>query len=235
MKRVFLASMALGTILTLCGSAMATTIADYTTDFQSSTPATGWTYMCNSQGAIGDPSNYSALAWNSNQSVYTQGGADYPTAAGYLWMEKWSVQPGYGAADDPSGVGRYAIAAYTIQAGEAGQVSITNSAVKTWNGYNADANAYGVTLSVYVNNSSTPINTITGIFDTAQSFDWTLGTLKEGDVVYVAVGPTGPTSYATATNLSFTLSSIPEPSTILMMLSGAISVLLYGWRRHRCD
>ena len=110
--------------------------------------------------------------------------ASYPAAdpGAYLYLDN-TGHPGRGSDDVTGNVDRFAIAAYTIQPAKEGLISIANSSISTlYTGGN------GVELRVYVNDTlKTEFVQVAGA--TASSFDLSLGTLKAGDVVYVAVGP----------------------------------------------
>ena len=49
------------------GSGAIIEVADFRYDFQSPTPAAGWSYLWNENGAIGDAANYDDLGWNGNR------------------------------------------------------------------------------------------------------------------------------------------------------------------------
>ena len=163
------------------------------------TKAAGWNYMWNPTGVIGTASTYQALVPNKIATFPPDAsGGSYPmytnvnnvafNAAGqldFVWgrIALTSVHPGKinGSEDNR------AIIAYTIQAGEAGTVSIANSSFAK-----LSPNGTGVDLDIYVN------NTLMGAFSknafnstTAESFDGTLGDLSVGDTVYFTIGNNG--------------------------------------------
>ncbi|MDZ7618745.1 MAG: autotransporter-associated beta strand repeat-containing protein, partial [Patescibacteria group bacterium] len=169
-------------------------IADYQTDYVPGSAdqtrvqarADGWDYMWNSTAAIGTATaNYSSLV--STGSVYNfDGGSPLPRAypAYYVYLSSGGGHPGPGV--DQSGaasIDRFAIAAYTVQPGEAGLLQLSNSGISV-----ASSDSNGVELRVYVN------DTLVRSFirpggGASSSFDAVLGWLDAGDRVYVAVGP----------------------------------------------
>jgi hypothetical protein len=217
----------------LTGSAMAgpVTIADYSADYlatsqgqtRAAASADGWNYMyCPTSGAMGTPANYVSLQGTGvTYFDYTAGGQWTSEVAGneYLYIGKGN-SPGLntGLTGDS-----FAIAAYTIQAGEGGAVSIANGFL-----YNDGEDGNGIELRVYVNNilkiggdgtakivvtHSTPI---TGL-------GYALGTLTTGDTVYVAIGNNGATNFDDY-HLGYQL-TIPEPASLALLGLGALALL----------
>ena len=209
--------------LTACGlllafglamSAQAVEIADFNGDFvftdeggktRAETSADGWDYMWNFEGtAIGTAANYSSLVqngvnWWSDIYCPREG---FPTywPAYVLNLGATGGSPGAGTEQgyDPE---YFAIAAYTVQTGEAGTVSITDSSFGVGS---ADSN--GVELRVYVGDTL-----ITSFVQAggaaASSFDVSLGSLNVGDTVYVAAGPNA-LNYFDWFDLSYKLTSL---------------------------
>ena len=237
--------------LTACGfllafglamSVQAGVIADFQGDYvfthedgktRAEASADGWDYMWNPAGtAVGTAANYASLVqdddWWMNLYAAT---ATFPSywPAYVLNISATGGSPGAGTAQgyDPE---HFAIAAYTVQAGEAGVVSITDSSI-----YNAYAdNSTGVELRVYVNDTLTT-SFIQGSGATAASFDASLGSLDVGDTVYVAVGPNGTINSA-GFALSYELTSVPvpEPATgAIALTAGLFGLLAYAWRKRR--
>ncbi len=175
-------------VLGLAGVAGAGVIADYRADFTGTTPATGWAYLWNSGGAIGTETNYTPLVWYASGNHYNYdglGGLPRANPAAYANLNVNGGHPGRGSGD---GGGTYTandiypIAGYTIQAGEAGPIYLTNAAVS---GLSTGSN--GVDVRVYVND--TLINSFVQQSGPSLGFDVPLGVLSAGDKVFVAVGP----------------------------------------------
>lgn len=254
MRLAVFVSASLVAILAFCGSASATIIADFMGDFQSPTPSTGWAYMYNGSGSsIGNSSGYVTYVWNStgdnnqycSNAGWKQSDAStkpQPASWGYVQKNRLSVCHGalegsWGAGSESPLVDHYTILAYTVQSGEQGAISITDSTISV----NPVSGQSGVDmgLRVYVNNtliSDMPkvVKYVTDASDNVASntFNMTLGTLNVGDKVYVALGPDG-NSYRDYTNtFQFKLTSvpIPEPGTMMML---AVGLLAYAWRKRK--
>ncbi|MDY0170786.1 MAG: autotransporter-associated beta strand repeat-containing protein, partial [Thermoguttaceae bacterium] len=191
-----------GTMATLAVSgspALAAVIADYRVDYLQGTEngqtrversADGWDYMWNATGAIGTAaSNYASLK-ASGTTYNFDGGSPLPRAypAGWVLLNSTGGHPGTGInqGSPAQGADRFAIAAYEVQAGEAGLVQITNGTLGV-----GSFSSGGVELRVYVND--TPVTRFVqpgGSSGTgAGAFNVALGQLSAGDKVYVAIGP----------------------------------------------
>ncbi|MEM7657499.1 MAG: PA14 domain-containing protein [Bacteroidota bacterium] len=156
--------------------------ADYNTDFQGTSPASGWSYLWNANGAIGTAANYTPMLWNG--SAYdSDGNPGVPDNGTNL---RWGNLTASGGHPGPSvgqgqAVNRYVIAAFTVS--EAGTYEITNSNYTDANTNCGDGNE----LRVYVNNSLR--QTVSFPNGGSTNFDLNLGNLIVGDVVYIAAGP----------------------------------------------
>ncbi|QNN22320.1 hypothetical protein HED60_08560 [Planctomycetales bacterium ZRK34] len=187
----------------LSGAVQAAELADYRDDF-SGTPATGWSYLWNAPvdfglgtmdattNPLGDSSNYAALQWTG--SIWTADGdtdALNSSPDNYLRLHATGGHPGRGSTD-ASGVGntvdRAPIAAYTIQSGEEGMISLSDTLLRSANsGHTAT-----MRVLVYVNDTLKVDKVQTGYGpSTDVTFDAELGSLAAGDTVYVAVSPDG--------------------------------------------
>ncbi|MCG8457732.1 MAG: hypothetical protein MI919_15765, partial [Holophagales bacterium] len=179
-------------------TSITTTVASYGEDFQGGTPAAGWAYLWNANGAIGTASNYVILEWD-HASVYDSDGvAGLPDmsdmSAGNLAATE--VRPGKGTAQTQSvspSLDRYAIAAYTVSSD--GYYAIARSRIRAAvvppDPLPPEQN--GRMVEVYVNDQ--PIDSTFSPVDpgTSVDFDTCLGLLQPGDTIYVAVGPNGNT------------------------------------------
>ena len=213
----FVKSTACGFLLAfgLAMSAQASVIADFQVDYvfthedgktRVEASADGWDYMWNENGAIGTATNYASLVqdddWWSDPYCAT---ATFPCPwpAYVLNIGPTGGHPGAGTGQgyDPE---YFAITAYTVQAGEAGLVSITDSSFGVGS---VDSN--GVDFRVYVNDTlKTSFVQAGGA--AASGFDAALGYLNVGDTVYVAAGPNGNLNNDSFT-LSYKLESSPVP------------------------
>lgn len=158
-------------------SVLSTLAADYVDDFLTPNPNSGWQYLWNENGEFGTPSGYTAMSFDTWR--YRPENFDFP------YLGATTAHPGSGIDEpDSGGINRFAIAAYTV--GENGDYSITDSLI-TRTGAFGD----GVEVSVHVNEQAI-INSIQVAPTESASFDWALGTLIAGDIIYVGVGPDGP-------------------------------------------
>lgn len=227
------------------GSTRAGVVASFQADFVAGTTAgqtraaasgDGWNYMTNSGGAIGTASNYTSLVWNPTANLdrktggYTISSTAYPLIPPDTYVGLFADGVGHvgkGSSQDASSISRYAIAAYTIQSGEAGTLSLTNGVLST----TADR-TYPLNLNIYVNNSL--IHSYTNLTSAAvTNFSDGLGNLNVGDTVYVAVGP-GTGDYGGHFNLNFdVVTAVPEPGTLVLFTVGTITCALGALRKKR--
>lgn len=242
-----------GTSIVLGASlASAAVIADFSEDFPTSLlgdgqpfsgseiKGAGWNYMWNPTGVIGTASAYQALALNTNATMpgalgggaspmFTNIGnvafsntAAEPTGQGnfvFGRVSKTAFHPGKFVTDtDYRG-----IIAYTIQAGEAGTVSIANSTLAKYRTDGSGAN--GVDLDIYVNDTLIGALSKNGFQSlTASDFNGSLGDLVVGDTVYITIGNNG-NDVNDASIIDFQLVSIPEPSAALLGGLGFLALL----------
>lgn len=157
-------------------------LADYKRDFKPETPAPGWRYLWNADGEMGAASRYKDLVWNAERG-YAGHSQQYPMNGppGWTRLTGDGGHPGQGV-DQGAGVDRCAIAAYTLQAGQGGKTAIRGSIARP------HAHSGRVMLYVYANDTLKETLAVEGGEPTAE-FALLLGELKEGDTVYVAVGP----------------------------------------------
>ena len=235
------------------GSTSAAIIADFAGDFPTSTlgaglpfsgsetPTAGWSYLWNPTGVVGTASSYQSLAVNTvntfpgaagggtTSPLFTNLGnvafnntAAEPTGQGnfvFGRVARTSFHPGKFV----SGTDYRGIIAYTIQAGEAGTVSITNSSLAKYITPGTGAN--GVDLDVYVNDSLIGALSKNGFHSTtATNFDGSLGNLIVGDTVYITIGNNG-NDVGDASIIDFQLVSVPEPSAALFGGLGMLALL----------
>jgi hypothetical protein len=209
----------------------------------SETPAAGWNYMWNPTGVIGTASGYQSLVPNTINS--------FPGAAGGGTSPMFTNLGNQAFSDldpEPNGQGNFAfgrvaktafhpgrwgdgslgdirgIIAYTIQAGEAGTISIINSSfakltVATGSGAN------GVDLDIFVNDTLVGALSKNGFQSlTASNFNGSLGNLSVGDTIYVTIGNNGNDAFD-ASVIDFQLESVPEPSAALLGGLGLLALL----------
>jgi hypothetical protein len=168
--------------VTLIDDAPAMTVANYRDDFQTASPASGWQYLWNSGGAVGDPSNYEPLI--STGGDYTWDGSPTPTAnpaTRFARLGSGNGHAGTGVNQTGSGgIGRAVIAAYTV--GSDGDYAIRDSFIMS------NTNGSGLELTVHVNDEAALLTDFIESGATA-SFDVLLESLTAGDTIYVTFGP----------------------------------------------
>ncbi len=160
----------------------ASTVANYQDDFQGPNPTSGWSYLWNNNGVIGNASNYTDLSWNGYH--YDSDGISGVDSSEFAYgrLKTDGAHPGKAASQGPAN-DRFAIVAYQVSL--AGNYSIDNSFIT-----NPDCGAEnGVDVRVYVNNTLS--HSIIADDTPNLDFDTTLGSLQTGDIIYVAFGPNG--------------------------------------------
>jgi hypothetical protein len=161
-------------------------VANYRNDFQLGGPKSGWNYLWNSEGEIGNPANYTPLA--SSAVGYIENSASYPMpdAGHYIDLNATGGHPGQGTFDGAS-FDRFAIAAYTV--GADGLYAIRESVLR-----DLDTNSSGITVFVNINGGA-PVFDKDFAGGITASFDAMLGNLKSGDTIFVGIGPDTNDSY----------------------------------------
>ena len=209
----------------------AAVVADYQGDFQTNgTPAPGWSYLWNANGAIGNSANYVPLVHDTNL------GGDYETVANgvrpdpapgaYLAASQTAVYPGQTATQASDGITRYVITAYTFSAN---QIATYGSHLQfhTYH-FTVPADMPGlVDVEVFKNNTPIaqfPFPPGTDFSDAIYGQDYDFGTVNPGDTLYIAQGATG--AYAgQPLGVSYTLGLVPEPIALPAIALGALAVL----------
>lgn len=232
-------------LIGLNAAASAATIADFVDDFPTvngsgpqfdgtETPGPGWDYMWNPGGVadLGNSANYQSLVPNTVQTntvddegLFTNIGNIAFNAAGQGNFQFGRIGIGTNHPGPTVANNDYrAIYAYTIQAGEEGIISITNSSLQKTSSTGTD-----IDLDVYVNDSLIGALSLANVGDkdnsTVFTFNGVLGTLNIGDTVYVTVGNSGNAA-GDQFLIDFTLESdIPEPATLAMIGAGGLVML----------
>ncbi len=199
-------------------------LGDYTADFSHPTPAAGWSYWWNEDGAIGNPGNYNPLVADggalNHYGPVANGGWPDPGAGAYTIVAAGFMHPGQGSAQ--AGFEHFAIAAFTLST--SGQTFLTNIAVA-----DTDNGADGITIFWNVDGQPGFTNTVPnlGSFSLA-SFDF--GILSAGQTIYFGIGSQG-TDGNDSTNVQFQITQVPEPST--WALAGLSTLGMGSWLRRR--
>ena len=224
---------ALGILLAFAPSAGAGIIADLSTDYATGGFPSGWQFLRNT-AAIGDSANYTHLLWDAGNSRYDITGNSITDSNGAYTslMNGGQIHPGQGIGQGAAFDG-YTIAAYTIQSGEAGLVSIDGSLTGIDPDGATGSGANGWDLRIFVGNSQAGGTLYFPWSMQPEAFSRALGSLNAGDTVYVAVGP-GSRDYYDSSLLAFQLESTPQvPEPGMLSLVGLGLAALWGHRRFR--
>ncbi len=217
----------------IAATSQAAIIADLTSDYTPVNFPTGWSYSRNT-GTIGNSANYVDLLWDAGNSIYDVTGAGFPAAGfNYTFEGAGSSHPGRGTGQGSAFDG-YLILGYTIQAGEAGSVSLVNGSITGNDPNGAGGASNGWDIRIYVGNTQQGATSVFPWSNSAAAFSQSLGSLNTGDTVYVALGANGVDDFDNAL-LSFQLDStrtapVPEPQTVSFIGFGLIAAV--GLRRY---
>jgi hypothetical protein len=210
-------------------------IADFSGEFSPVTPAAGWQYLRNT-GSIGTSANYVPLLWDATHNLYDVNGTTLPAANGDFTLISAAgiTHPGLGTVQG-QGFNGYAIAAYTIQAGEAGNIDVVNGNIRGTDPAGASGASNGWDLRFFVNDVQNGPTLTISWSATDAPFSQSIGMLTAGDTVYVALGPNSNFLFDSA-GLQFQLTStpaaVPEPGTVAMTLVG-LTITALRFRRRR--
>ena len=204
----------------------AATIADLTGDFTPVTVATGWQYLRNT-ALIGSSANYVPLLWAPAHNRFNVDGVNHPTPGfDYTFLQGSGMShPGPGTAQGGAFNG-YMIAAYTVQPGESGLVTLVNGSIRGTDPAGASGASNGWDVRIFIgDDQSGPVLTFPWSLGSA-SFSQSLGPLGVGDTVFVAFGPNGNHLFDSVA-LQFQLDStpIPEPHSALQIGMGLCALL----------
>ena len=155
-------------------------VAGYGDDF-GSTPAAGWRYLWNANGALGDAANYVELAWNGSRYISASGTFPDPGPLRYGYLAGFGGHAG-GGENVAGGIDRYVIAEYMVSA--SGDYRIAGSDVAQ----SGCQYSNGLDLRVLVDDVEIQaVSVAQGA--PSQSFDTALGTLAAGARIHVVLGP----------------------------------------------
>ena len=211
-----------------------TPIADYQTEFSTTGVPTGWRYLSNTGGPLGNPANYTPLTLTGGQYVVpgtrlvvSQSAVDplaYPPVPFLPPTPLTFLRPGAGTLEDPAGIERAAIVAYTLQAsdfpaGSSGPapvwITAYDFAVSTL------ATADGMSARVYGGNNPAPLLDFSAPFfpfppgfrfeTTLDPTPRPLGNYSVGDTIYFAIGANGM--------------SVPEPTLVSLLAPAGLLLM----------
>lgn len=213
-----------------------TPIADYQSEFSTAGVPAGWQYLSNTGGPLGNPANYTPLTLAGGQYVVPgsrlvvgQGPADpvaYPPSPIFPPIPLTFVRPGAGSLEDPAGIERAAIVAYTLQASDFAAAGVTGPAAVAITAYDFAVSTLGtpdgISARVYGGSASAPLLDFSDDtlfpFPPGFRFETTLdpdpiplGNFNVGDTIYVAIG---------ANNVA-----VPEPAMISMLAPAALLLI----------
>lgn len=166
-----------GTLLFAAGIQAAEVVASFKEDYQAETPKTGWQYQWNIDTPE-DTGTYSNLLYQAETGAYvTDLHASTNGVPNGPYIKKDYAHPG---AESSSG-GTCCIYTYTLQQGQGGKIRISDSTLNR-----IDQEHPGdIEVRVRVNDTvSEPL-----AVEAVSSFDRELGTLKDGDVISIIIGP----------------------------------------------
>jgi len=175
-------------------------VADYRADFASGSPAPGWSYLWNPQ-PIGVAAGYESLVWDGTVRYDSDGifGLPDATPQSYGSLQAAMGRTGRGTAQgEPHD--HFSIAAYTIATPGNHEVTDCTVSAQTTNG--------SVEVQVFVNDAPPAFQGSYGTGGGSLVCDVTLGSLAEGDTVYIAVGPSG-SSASDRFDLDFKIERMP--------------------------
>lgn len=173
--------------------AMGTTRANIIDEFQAQNPPTGWQYLWNASGEFGDESTYQPMTWDQWRYRPASGNFPYVSANG--------AHPGNGTGQDPQGIERFAIAAFTVQ--ESGTYAIADSYISVNEG-----TLDGVNVKAHITGGQ--VISLGDLYLSTGDFDGTLGYLDAGETIYLALG-SNSTAGADGTNWDFSIVQANNP------------------------
>lgn len=201
-------------------STSAVAIADLDADFTANTFPPGWQYLRNT-GEIDVAPAYAPLLWDTANGRYDVTASGFPApgedftaiALDYKHPGPGTVQ---GAAFD-----RYLVAAYTIQSGEQGSISLVNGSLAGIDPGGANGASNGWEVRTFVGSAQVGSSLLLPWSSSAASFSASLGNLAIGDTIYVALGPNGSHLFdAAAFNFQLTTTPVPEPNGAALLALG---------------
>lgn len=178
---------AAGTLLIEGNMNVMSPIAGYRADYQGGSPASGWQYLWNANGAVTDQSSYAPLLStpNGNYDVDGVNGLPGPAPGSYINLGANGGHPGQASGQGANTFDRYVIAAYTLA--QSGTYAVGNGFLDPA-GTAGDGN--DLRIFVWSNGTLTQVYS-TAVDDSATNFSVFLGQLNAGDVIYVASGTDG--------------------------------------------
>lgn len=238
-------------------------VANYQTDFQSGRP--GWSILWNANGPLGNPATYAPLTRTGSGVTTRYTGTSGPMEAGVRVIDPvlgepplyvpgppfpsklpdTYVRPGLGSAEDPAGVERSIIVAYTFSAADLAAAGAIGQGAAFITAYDfavsTGAVPDGMSARVYHNNDPAPIPgldfSLTAVppfpFPAGFRFETTLdpdpiplGVYGAGDTVYFALGAnTLSPGDEMRIDLTLSLEPVPEPTGLTLLVPAGLMLM----------
>lgn len=152
--------------------------------FRQYSPASGWRYLWNASGTIGQAAHYRPLTWNRRGSYTPLLTFPAEAPAKDLMLDMLSGCPGQSHTSAPDKLDHYVIIAYTLKENSGGNAWLTDGNIMKPIGGDEDS----IELRIYVNDTL-KYSSMVSTGENPELFQQDLGILSKGDTIYVAVGP----------------------------------------------
>jgi hypothetical protein len=196
-------------------------------NFESNTASDTWQYLQVAPGVNGDYSLFGATASSGAWNVWQPSSSTFPEFPFVGKSSDYTTGLTGHPADPVSGSN----SAFAVgwKAAAAGAYNVKFSVASNWSGVGpeVDGIAYwlfrqgdtaALSSGTLANMTGTGLLSVNGI------------SVAAGDMLYLQVGP-GAYNSCDQSLVSFTVTTVPEPSTIILVAAGLIGLLAYAWRK----